>query len=167
MWFAIVTFIDPKTVWVNFILVSLTLSHLENGENYSKLLLVLSKFVLQGSVLTWKAENAKYRIKFGQFWHLRIWWTRKVLLGSKKTPGQNIFLFKICSKHIAALAGRWKKDVSLSINFRIDRKSFDFFFQFFNQLTDRNNILHFCVGWACVIFNFLTMILGSQSLVFR
>ena len=117
MWFAIVTFIDPKTVWVNFILVSLTLSHLENGENYSKLLLVLSKLVLQGSVSTWKAENAKYRIKFGQFWHLRIWWTRKVLLGSKKTPGQNIFLFKICSKHIAALAGRSKKDVFLGKNF--------------------------------------------------
>ena len=39
--------------------------------------------------------------------------------------------------------------------------------KFFNQLTHLNNILHICVGWAWVIFNFLTMILVSQSLVFR
>ena len=36
-----------------------------------------------------------------------------------------------------------------------------------NQLTYRNNILHFRVGWAWVIFNFWTIILGSQSLVCR
>ena len=46
----------------------------------------------------------------------------------------------------------------------------DFFFlQFYDIsiVSIRNNILDFCVGWAWVIYNFLTMILGSQGLVFR
>ena len=65
--------------------------------------------------------------------------------------------------------GKQKIEVNFDIDFAPDyalavqvRK-----FLIFNQLTYWRNIFRFSVGWVWVISYFLTMILGSQSLVFR
>ena len=64
--------------------------------------------------------------------------------------------------------GKQKIEVNFDIDFAPDyalavqvRK-----FLIFNQLTYRQNIFGFCVGLVWVIFNFLNLILGSQSFDF-
>ena len=93
-------------------------------------------------------------------WEKKIFCQKNIPFVVQKSSPLSLLIF-ISSIFFAFITGNSRLSIFALI--QVKNKNYEGF----NQLTHRNNILDFCVGWAWVIFNFLTIILGSQSLFFR